>query len=144
MSGQRDLIRREARFPGKVQVLVSCETWSGFIPLWTRNVSSGGLFLVCDAHSCPTVGASVAVIMGAQAWAGRVAHVRSPPAENAASPDVGFGVAFLDRHPLWWTLTGFSDSVQFTRTDSMPEARHRAAQSLYSAGVRYLEVKNYD
>jgi hypothetical protein len=138
-----DALRHDPRLAGRVQVLVSCEGWKGFVPLWTQNVSSGGVFCSCHPKACPPVGAQVAVRVGSESLLGRVAHVRSALIAQAARAETGFGIGFSERHPFWWTLTGLSGSFPAAPEKAVSESQRRSAENLYQSGMRHLRAKNF-
>ncbi len=142
LSRAPEAIRREARLPGRLEVLVSSERWEGFLPLFTTNVSAGGLFLSCDNRVCPPVGASVAVKVGRESLTGRVAHVK-PSMPEPSEWNGGFGIAFATRHPFWWTFLGMNTVCLPVASESFSQVQRRSAENSNAAGLRHLEAKNY-
>lgn len=98
-------LRIEPRTPVKVSVPVSTGAWSGFSPLWTKDVSRGGAFFFFAARVVPTSGEKCLVKIAGLDVAAQVAHVVSAKLATATGSDAGFGVSFIERQTTdWWAV----------------------------------------
>ena len=96
-------LRAEARTPVKVQLPVSTSAWQGFVPLFTKDASRGGVFFFFAQRVMPTSGTACLVKLGAAEVAGTVRHVMTARLATATGTDAGFGVSFTEPQAAdWW------------------------------------------
>ncbi len=146
---QQHPLRTEARTPARVQLGVSTPAWEGFLQLYTKDVSRGGVFFLFARLVMPTSGSRCKVAIGSETVEGTVAHVLSARLATATGTDAGFGVSFPA--PLaaeWWVPLLAKPAPPATAAaparQGAPTAKElEAAKNFHALGMSFYDDRNY-
>jgi hypothetical protein len=139
--------RSQRRLAAEVRLLVFNERWTGYVSLFTRDVSGGGAFFASGERGYPEAGSPVVVRTATQSIVGHVTHV--VPAEVAfpLRTAAGFGVAFLKPQPEgWWASQPTRADGTLPRASTsttLPELILEPARALFDAGLELFSQRGY-